>query len=217
MTVEDGESARLTLSREVGMPEPVLYEDESPTIGIEDDEKDLNDLIELQDRMGNGIKMINQINQYITEQFRSNPYMGAIYWAWDTKSPKCAYKQIDNLQYLELFAVGDQKKDIRREINRLKDKRYMLLTHLKNKPQVNALERRSNLWKHWWKLKGQCDAITKDKGKVWVEYFNLEKASVNPYLTNNREVEDQSIDSRMMSSDIAYRESHIEQEQLVLI
>ena len=64
ITPQQIEAIKLELSRERGEPEPALYDDESPALYEESEEEViLNEIIEIQERMSKGMRLINDATQ----------------------------------------------------------------------------------------------------------------------------------------------------------
>jgi hypothetical protein len=83
LTVEDGDAARLAIARALGQPEPVLYEDEDDnTPAGEDYERVLLDLVDLQERMACGMKMIQQASDVLNDAARGKRLPYNIYISW---------------------------------------------------------------------------------------------------------------------------------------
>ena len=57
------------------------------------------------------------------------------------------------------------------------------------------VDRRSKLWNHWFKLKGECIKIIDGDAKVWVEFFRLKDSELNRYLVSGEtdKIDDQPL------------------------
>jgi len=97
------EAARLALYRSLGLPEPVLYEDvkdaaDCEDLGIEsegekeeakgDDENDLLVLIDIQERMAVGMKMIQECNKVIQNAQTGERLPSEAFVAWCDRRKK---------------------------------------------------------------------------------------------------------------------------------
>jgi hypothetical protein len=87
--IEDEETARLVIHRELGMPEPELYHDESPET-YQGTEEELNRFIDLQERISKGVKKIQEANEIINK----NSWAGYIYNAWAGRYDDAKNKQV---------------------------------------------------------------------------------------------------------------------------
>ena len=78
---DDLDNARLALSRALGQPEPVLYDDRIPLSDGDDNEKLLSELIELQERMARGMEMISLCNR-VLDRTGKNRLEYDVYCSW---------------------------------------------------------------------------------------------------------------------------------------
>lgn len=87
ITGDSHDDFRLIMARELGMPEPILYPQDQPTKFdfSFDEEKILNQIVDLQDRMAKGMTLIEESNGAIAEMFSKARWMGILYNCWSGK------------------------------------------------------------------------------------------------------------------------------------
>jgi len=177
ITVQEREALRLAVAREKGLPEPELYSDLSPEL-YEGIEKELDTVVELQERMAKGQKLIDECSKAIS----ANKWAGYIYNAWAKKYDE--------------------------------DKCYKILADPRNQITIKWIERRAKFLALKNGLKEQCKAIAKEVPSVWPKYFQLAEGTEDEGYDSRAHKKDcPEIDNRMLSSDEAFFEGHMEEQE----
>lgn len=196
---DDLEKAHRVLSEYLGMPEPVIYDDDkTPTTSIVDQDK-LAQLIEIQDRMDTGMEMIKE--ETITR---------------DTL--RVEYRTLkDRIE--KGFEVINKEEDYRRK-TQLRTFMAKLVDEKNNKgAELGALnEKISKYWDHWKTLQSQCGEIVGNDTALWGAFFNIEDKEewmINYLNDGYQEISDAHLlsdpefNNQMLVSHEAYCLSHV--------
>lgn len=97
-----------------------------------DRERVMDYIIENQERMSKGMKLIQQSNQTVSKIWERNQYAGYVYKAWTTDPRQLTEKQVNSLR------------------------------HKNNRPLVQWLEYRAGLWKQWNALQKDCQVLAEE-------------------------------------------------------
>lgn len=114
----DEEPARMALHRALGMPEPVLYEDASPSL-YQGTEAELNAVVELQERMAKGMLMIQECDRVLdaAKKGKRLPYKTFMAWVnrrsilwghWRKLKDECVALATGNNVWPEYFNLKDE-------------------------------------------------------------------------------------------------------------
>lgn len=218
--VDDEEAARLALSRALGQPEPVLYEDDESPATYEDYdlEAHLDALVTLDHRMKKGLEIINSLKA--TTQPLYDEYAAA----------KTLFEHAKHVMYVE-HADKDKPESWWNRFNQLKADRDTKWNKFDTaKARINA--RLPKLWDHYFFLKGQKDEIAKMDKRLWPAFYTLLGYELNVHATwggdDEMQVEEYVrmtkagpvvekrpvLDNRHVSADDAYADAHMEEEAL---
>lgn len=169
--VDDADAARLAIARELGQPEPELYpNDKMEEFDFSrDEEKALNDLVELSARMDKGKEMISSAKKTIDSFFEKNGFWFIKLWfSWKHREePMMVTKVTSHWKY------PMKEEDVER-----------FLSDNRNKQYIQWFEYRNSLWKQFNKLNKQCAAIKEEYPSIWYHYFQLRDEVITPYDIN---------------------------------
>jgi hypothetical protein len=186
VSAEQDLEIRMGLARDRGEVEPELYKGDK-LIGpnkvrpeTEQDQATLESLIELQERMAQGMKLIHQCDETISRMFANETWMGALYRAWNiSRNPETLVywtnrktKERSQMPAKETMAP----EDIRRFMADKRNGRY-----------IKWFDARRELWAHWFSLKAACDELVGEKNYIWGQYYALKDFTFDPYWMGEME------------------------------
>lgn len=209
--VYDLDNARLVLAtyvaRQNGDVEPVLYNDPSPSTYKKQDDDILAQVVEIQIRMDHGLELI--------KEKENNPEYIKIKDGY--KSAKEAFQKAKDI----MFAPSNEGKKLPQKwwdrFNQLKAERngwYNLLVEKREELEIQ------HYWNHWNTLKAECVALIGNDNTIWAAFFQIEDKEewILDYLNEENNKDDRAhkksnpeVDTRMLTSDEAYYESHMEE------
>lgn len=143
----------------------------------------LDAVLNLQDRMAKGMKMIKEFDSVrIPYVVAANKFNRAkeVMFADESKKPQSWWNRF----------------------NQLKAERNVTWEAFEP-----CYERLNKLWKHWLRLKDECNEIATPE--VWVQFFSLAEQEINTYFTHEG---DEGIDHLTAQDEEAFAEWKIERE-----
>lgn len=189
LSPQELESFKLAVAREMGLPEPELYNDEDvwdmEARKAPDKELLLDKLLTLQERMAKGMKMIEKADRKINVFFKDHRWMYKLYLSWSGK-------------------WNDQTTAQR------------FLTDPRNQGYITWFEYRKNLWDQWWKLQKESKELADTQG-LWGEYFHLLEEEITRYFSiiDPEDIDNQSLlfqNSNQLMDE--YRFTHLKEMEL---
>lgn len=192
-TPEELENIKLILARAAGQPEPILYpEDELIGPTADDFEERFIVFLNIKERMDNGMAKIKECDLVIANIFKSKRHAPKLYTAW--------------MQGRGLNVKYPLHGDV--------VKRF--LTDPRNQKDINWFNYRAKCWDLWHKLNKELKAMGEKHTDLWPAYYELIGSDNTKYNTwGIDETEEEGKDNRILPTDIAYREAHMEEEERI--
>lgn len=213
------EACQLAVARELGQPEPVLYDDEPiSTYDDGDTEAHLNAILTLEDRMNKGLAIIDTYKTKKDAWFQAYPWFWKLYVAWRADTDP-NYKVNDRYAHKLTPVV-----------------RKRFLNDPRNQGYIAHFNYEAKLWNHWHFLNGEKNKVAKANPRVWPAYYRLKGSELTLWNTYDQEDETQftesvkikkngeaeidckvCTDNRMLTTDEAYAVGHKEEQQELFV